>query len=97
MNAELRERFRLLLEQERAALRRLDADAVVRAAEEKQAIVAALLAEDDVRNSKPLLEEIRDELRKSSVLLAHARDCLRDALGVSSAARGPGQRYSLRG
>ncbi len=89
-------RLAALLEEERVALRMLDAAKVAALAEEKAAIVEALQDGRD-QFDRPLTEALAPlvaELRRNCVLLAHARDVVRDA--VEHARRG-GPRLSARG
>ena len=79
---ELLDRMRAALEDERAAIRRFDAEAVTRATAVKEDILEKLLAapasERDVLTAG--LRELKGDLRRNLVLLAHARDYLRDAI-----------------
>jgi hypothetical protein len=79
-----------LLRDERAAIVRLDAAAVERAAEQKQALLAALSAGPPLDAAAAArLGALRPALQHNLILLAHARDCLRDALAaVHLGARG---------
>jgi hypothetical protein len=76
------DRLDAVLTEERAAILGMDAERVVRAADDKCALVAALAAEPaaDRRRASARLAELAKRLRHNGTLLAHARDCLRDAL-----------------
>ena len=73
-----------LLVEERKSIRRLDGAGVLAFAEQKAAIMTALvrpdgaLSADDARR----LHALTPALRHNGVLLAHARDVLRDALSA---------------
>ncbi len=78
------DRFELLLEEERVALRGLDGHRVGAIADEKTALIDQLqqvgvAARTDL---SPRLRNLSAGLRRNAVLLAHARDCLRDVLSV---------------
>jgi hypothetical protein len=73
--------FDRLLEEERAAIRRLDGSRVHDIAAEKADLFLEIRRQ--VRGRADLAPRFRDVaagLRRNAVLLAHARDCLRDVL-----------------
>lgn len=79
---ELLERMRGALAEERAAIRRLDAEAVTRAAEAKEALIAQVSGAPTSERA-PLvaaLGTIRRELQHNLLLLAHARRYLHEAV-----------------
>jgi flagellar biosynthesis/type III secretory pathway chaperone len=76
------DRMESLLEEERAAIRRIDVDRVVALSEEKQAIMQAVAA-CDYQSERALHSRFRSivmRMRENGVLLAHARNCVRDVL-----------------
>ncbi len=79
---ELLQSMRSALEDERAAIRRLDAQAVTQASVRKERILERV--RDAPASERPqmiaALKELKTELRRNLVLLAHARDCLRQAI-----------------
>jgi hypothetical protein len=80
-----------LLDTERAAIRRLDAVAVLQSSEEKERLLA-LLATMPAEARAPYVTALSDHraaLRRNLVLLAHTRDCIRDALNASGKISGP--------
>ena len=90
---ELIQTMREVLEQERDGIRRLDASAVTKATERKEAVMKTIL---DTTNTEraPLiaaLGELRNDLRRNLVLLAHARDYLRDAVTLCKMPGGRGR------
>ncbi len=78
------DRFELLLEEERVALRGLDGNRVGAIADEKSALIEQLQQVGLAGRSElsPRLRDLSAGLRRNAVLLAHARDCLRDVLSV---------------
>lgn len=75
--------LRKLLEDERSAIRDLDAATILGLAESKESLLARLKAQSAAGESGAITEGLRTlmpDLRQNLVLLAHARDCLRDAL-----------------
>lgn len=99
------DRIDQLLDEERAALRRLDGARVDALTDEKAALVRAL--QECVAERPDLAPRLRVTaagLRRNAVLLAHARDCLRDVLssfqdvpGTRANGAAPPTRLSLRG
>lgn len=86
-----------LLEEERAAIRRLDASRVEEIAQKKEALVATLASlpvADRARVTEDL-RSLRGTLQRNAILLAHARDLIRDATGPTR--RLPGARFSRVG
>jgi hypothetical protein len=79
---ELLHSMRSALEDERAAIRRLDAEGVNQATARKEQILERV--RDAPASERPamieVLKELKSELRRNLVLLAHARDCLRQAI-----------------
>jgi len=78
------DQFEALLEQERLAIRSLDAQRVASLADQKEALLGALRACS--LPTQPQFAErmtkLVKELRRNGVLLANARDCLRDVLSA---------------
>ena len=76
--------FKVVLAEERAAIRKANAKAVLEAATKKEQLAADLVACGAWTKSELLdgLSALVDELRNNGVLLAHARDCLRDAIAA---------------
>lgn len=75
--------LRSLIERERAAIRTRDSEAILHAAQQKEAILASLRRHADAGHGAAVRDGLRDLvplLRQNLVLLAHARDCLRDAI-----------------
>lgn len=74
--------MKAVLADERDALRRLDAKAVMSAGARKEEIFKKLVdaSESEKKGLAPALLEVKVELRRNLVLLAHARDYLRDAI-----------------
>lgn len=88
----------LVLEEERAAIRRVDARAVEQAAQRKETI-AAQLAEHtpaDLAGHVTSLTQLRSELRRNGILLAHARSCLQQAVDLLHPRRGDARSGTLR-
>lgn len=86
-------RLRVLLAEERDAIRCLDAATVAAAASEKEALLVDLRS-DSLAERPVLIDELRSlivELRRNGVLLAHARDCVRDAITALQGDRTEGQ------
>lgn len=77
------------LSDERKAIRTLDGDAVARAADAKERVVAELgkLGPSDLVPYARDLAVLRGELRRNGVLLAHARTCLREATEIARGTR----------
>jgi predicted nucleotidyltransferase len=76
-------RLEALLDEERAAIVGLDAARVERAADEKQALLDALVRGAPLDAAlQPRLGALRGALQHNLILLAHARDCVRDALAA---------------
>ncbi len=88
----------LVLEEERAAIRRIDARAVEEAARRKEAIAAQLAehAPADLAGHIPSITQLRAELRRNGILLAHARSCLQQAVDLLHPRRGDGRSGTLR-
>lgn len=79
-------RLEALLTEERAAIVSLDAASVERCADEKEALLGALLQGPPLdAGLRAQLAMLRQALQHNLVLLAHARDCVRDALGAMRA------------
>jgi hypothetical protein len=76
--------FKVVLADERAAIRKADAKAVLGAATKKEKLAADLVACGAWTRAELLgsLSALVEELRNNGVLLAHARDCLRDAIAA---------------
>jgi hypothetical protein len=76
--------FKVVLADERSAIRKADAKAVLATATKKETLAAALVETGAWTRSDMLagLTALVDELRNNGVLLAHARDCLRDAIAA---------------
>lgn len=101
------DRFEVILEEERAALRSLDGTRVDAIADEKTALLQDLQSHGLIGRADmaPRLRRLSSSLRRNAVLLAHARDCLRDVLSVIHGAPGVGSlmlsdrpaRVSVRG
>lgn len=93
------DRIEQLLDEERAALRRLDAARVDALTDEKTSLVLGL--QDGLpgrADLAPRLRAMAAGLRRNAVLLAHARDCLRDVLTSLQEAPAPASVHlSLRG
>ena len=90
---EMLDRLDALLNEERLALRKLDANAVVSFAQEKESILTALSV-DGVLATPELKERLQAlvvHLRHNGVLLAQARDVVRDALRAGHAEVEPGR------
>jgi len=83
--------FKVVLADERAAIRAADAKAVLRAATTKEKLAAGLIECGAWTRGDMLqaLSALVDELRNNGVLLAHARDCLRDAIAALHGAPNP--------
>ncbi|MEO8877785.1 MAG: hypothetical protein ABI461_19485 [Polyangiaceae bacterium] len=85
MNAvEILAEFKIVLADERGAIRAADAKAVLEAATKKEKL-ATELVECGAWTRGELLQPLTslvEELRNNGVLLAHARDCLRDAIAA---------------
>lgn len=79
-----------VLREERAAIRRLDGQAVTQAAEHKERLVGALskAPREELERAKERIAHVRAELRRNGTLLAHARDCLKTALEITRDAGG---------
>jgi len=82
-------RFESLIGEERDAVRRVDADAIVRLAEEKESLMGVITG---AIGEHPELHErfqgVVQGLRENSVLLVHARNCVRDVLQAVAAPSG---------
>jgi hypothetical protein len=76
--------FKVVLADERAAIRKADATAVLQAAAKKEKLAADLVECGAWTNPDLLggLSKLVEELRNNGVLLAHARDLLRDAIAA---------------
>lgn len=76
--------FKVVLAEERAAIRKANAKAVLETATKKEQLAADLVATGAWSNPELLrgLTSLVEELRNNGVLLAHARDCLRDAIAA---------------
>jgi hypothetical protein len=79
-----------VLDEERAAIRRLDATAVGAAARTKESLAQTLtaLSPADLAPIAGDMARLRAELRRNGVLLAHARACLKEVTEISAARRG---------
>lgn len=80
--------MRTVLEREREAIRKMDAQGVDDCAEDKARLFDVIQAATAARELGP--DEVREmcaELRRNGVLLAFARDCVRDVLGLGSPRR----------
>lgn len=82
--AELLAELSTVLDEERAAVNRLDVAAVVEAAEKKERIVNELGRRDkrELLAVRADLTAVRQRLLHNGMLLAHARDCMQDLLQV---------------
>jgi hypothetical protein len=87
----------VVLADERAAIRRLDAQAVDDAARSKQALAEVLCAAsaDELAGVKADIPFLRAELRRNGVLLAHARSCVNELIELTRP-RVAGRRGTLR-
>jgi hypothetical protein len=76
--------FKVVLADERVAIRKANAKAVLEAAMKKEKLASDLVASGAWKSSELLvgLSTLVEELRNNGVLLAHARDCLRDAIAA---------------
>lgn len=75
--------LRSTLDAERAAIRTRSSEAILKTAEQKEALLDALkrhAAAGQGPAVRDALRELVPALRQNLVLLAHARDCLRDAI-----------------
>jgi len=90
---ELIQTMREVLEQERDGIRRLDASAVTKATERKEAVMKTILDTPNTERAPLIaaLGELRNDLRRNLVLLAHARDYLRDAVTLCKMPGGRGR------
>ena len=76
-------RLRELIDNERKVIRTRDSAAILKTAEQKEALLASLKRHADEGHAQAVKDGLRElvpALRQNLVLLAHARDCLRDAL-----------------
>lgn len=81
--------IRAVLEEERSAVRRLDAQGVVRTTATKATLFARL--QDTAKTGSPedkqaiarALKTLREDLRYNLILLAHARDTLREVVEIT--------------
>lgn len=93
--------LRSVLEREREAIRRMDAQAVDECTAEKQRLfVVVTTATKAGEISHEEVKSLCIELRRNGVLLAFARDCVRDALGLETPKRAQptrGVRLSVSG
>lgn len=82
-----------VLKGERAAIRRLDAQAVSQAAQDKERIVVAIAASplEQRVQATARLHSLFGLLRENAVLLAHARDVIADALERAKKSSPPAQ------
>ena len=76
--------MKVVLAEERQALRRLDAHAVTQASARKEELLKSVmnLPASERESLVAALAEVKVELRRNLVLLAHARDYLRDAIAL---------------
>ena len=91
--------LRAVLGTERDAIRRLDANSVVSAAEKKEALIKLVTtaSEDDKPGLIMALGHVREDLKRNLVLLAHARDVVRDAVArARPRALPPGARIAIK-
>jgi hypothetical protein len=92
--------FKVVLADERDAIRKADAKAVLLTATKKEKLAAELVDCGAWKNPDLLagLSKLVEELRNNGVLLAHARDCLRDAIAALHGApsNGLAKRTGLR-
>lgn len=86
-------RLEALVTDERDAIQRLDSDAVLRAAHDKEIVLATLRDEPLPRDEATLerLSLVVGKLRHNGILLAHARDILRDAVAAAQSHVAPPQ------
>jgi hypothetical protein len=86
-----------ILEEERAAIRKLDGAAVDRAAAAKEKLVGTLtsIPTSDLATIAGDLPLLRAELRRNGILLAHARSCLNEVITMT-APGGGARRGALR-
>lgn len=94
------ERLGHLLDEERAALIRLDRDAIERLAadklkldEELREVVASCSL---IPSQKPLVESIRNRALDNQLLLSHARSCVQGVLSLLAPSNSPGYRAGSR-
>ena len=76
--------FKVVLADERVAIRKADAKSVLLAATKKEKLATELVDSGAWSRGDMLagLSSLVEELRNNGVLLAHARDCLRDAIAA---------------
>ena len=76
--------FKVVLADERVAIRKADAKSVLVAATKKEKLATDLVESGAWTRIDMLagLSALVEELRNNGVLLAHARDCLRDAIAA---------------
>jgi hypothetical protein len=87
-----------VLAEERAAIRTLDTNAIVKAANDKEAL-AVRMSSMSVEQLTPAAAEIvtlRAELRRNGILLAHARACVARAFDIVAPRQSGGLRGRLR-
>lgn len=87
-----------VLDEERTAIRRLDAEAVTKAAQAKDALATKLSAMsfDELKPAASAFVTLRAELRRNGILLAHARSCLTEAVEAMTPRDGRAPRTRLR-
>jgi hypothetical protein len=83
-------RLESLLEQEREAIRKVDADGIVRLSEEKESLMQLILQGGLAERAdlRQRFERLVDGLGRNGVLLAHARNCVRDVVQLGATASG---------
>lgn len=84
------ESLRGVLRDERAAIVRLDSEAVNRATSAKESLLATLLERAPAARTPylELLAPLRADLERNMVLLAHAREAMRETVAELKADRG---------
>lgn len=88
----------VVLAEERAAIRALDAEGVRNAAARKEALARELgaLASTELADVAAELPTLRAELRQNGVLLAHAKNCVQEVLDLAAPRAGAGRPGALR-
>lgn len=87
-----------VLEEERRAIRRIDARAVEETARRKEALAAELGEHTpaELAGHAKSITQLRSELRRNGILLAHARSCLQQAVELLHPRRGDARQGTLR-
>jgi hypothetical protein len=87
-----------VLAEERAAIRRLDTSAIVKAAGDKEVLAKRMsaMSVEQLAPASAAMAGLRAELRRNGILLAHARACVAQALDIVAPRQGNGRRGRLR-